>query len=120
MTTCQCNTPKKFVTGEGVPICNGCGERLTAPTMAQVLAALTELSQQQFEMRVRLEEIAQQISVGEMLTADELGKRLSLSRRFVYDHKIELGGVQIAGRWRFDPRRAITYMAPKPFKGGSK
>lgn len=42
-----------------------------------------------------------------LVDAATLARLLSVSRSSVYEHKVELGGVEVCGRLRFDPERAL-------------
>lgn len=60
------------------------------------------------ELATSLNQVAKAVICPELLTAEELAERLSMSRSWIYLHAEELGGRKIQGAVRFDPRYVLT------------
>ena len=55
----------------------------------------------------------------ELVDAAEIARLFNVSRDYVYEHASELGAVRLGsgpkGRLRFDPKRVVEALAPRPF-----
>jgi hypothetical protein len=116
MTTCTCTSQRPYMTGEGVVICDGCGERIAKPTAQELKVELAQMRNEITQMRVALDQISEAAVMPQLITAEELADRLGMSRSWIYLHAADLGGKKINGALRFDPRIVVERTAPRPFQ----
>lgn len=104
---CSCEHPHPIAV-EGVFVCHNddCGERVADPLLVDLLAEVRAL-------RDQVEVLGAGKTgrpAGELVDAAGLAEALGVSRAFVYERKLELGGVAIGNgprpRWRFDVDQA--------------
>ena len=120
MTVCSCTSQRPYATGEGIVICDGCGERVAPPSPQNILVELAEMRHEISRIRQALDQVSDSVAVPQMITADELAERLRMSKSWIYLHAEDLGGRKINGALRFDPRIAIERSAPRPFRERGK